>query len=182
MEEWKIIKGFENYLISSNGKCFSLKTHKLLVPQKYPNGYLYYPFKINGRQHTRLIHRLVAETFIQNIDNKPQVGHWDCDKTNNRVENLYWCTQSENNLNPITNERMRKVQKNNKQIQKATEAAAIKNKKPTYQYTLEDELVKVYPSVKDAAKAVGAFPQNISKCIKHKIKTVKDYKWSDKPL
>ena len=89
MIEWKRIEEFKDYLISSNGKCFSLKTNKLLTPHQYPNDYWFYTFKIDGKQHSRLISRLVAIAFIPNPHNKPQVGHWDCDKTNNKVENLY---------------------------------------------------------------------------------------------
>ena len=61
---WRRIEEFKDYLISSNGKCFSLKTNKLLKPQQYPNGYWFYSFKVDGIQHTRLINRLVAKTFI----------------------------------------------------------------------------------------------------------------------
>ena len=173
MDADKRIEEFKDYLISSNGKCFSLKTNKLLTPHQYPNDYWFYTFKIDGKQHSRLISRLVAIAFIPNPHNKPQVGHWDCDKTNNKVENLYWCTQSENNLNPITNERMKIAQKGNEQIKKATECAAIKNRKKVYMYSLNKKLEKVYNSIVEAAKENNCFPQNITACCRGKKKQIK---------
>ena len=66
---------------------------------------LYY----NGKRTHEKIHRLVAEAFIPNPNNYPEVDHIDTDKTNNAVENLRWCTHSENHLNPLTVELKRKT-------------------------------------------------------------------------
>lgn len=96
--EWKLVdkigkvhsKG--NYYISNKGDFYSTFTKKLIKPQKDHKGYLYVEI---GRKKYK-VHRLVAEYFIPNPDNKPQVNHIDCDKTNNTIENLEWVTNREN--------------------------------------------------------------------------------------
>lgn len=184
MIQWKKIKEFNDYLISSNGKCFSLKTNKLLKVQQYSNEYLFYSFKINGVQHTRSVHHLLGIAFIPNPENKPTVNHKNHIRTDNRLENLEWATYPEQ-CDEIWKERASKARRTEKNINISINnfrIASDKNKKPTYQYSLDGELVGVYSSVKDAAEAVGAFPQNISQCIKGKTKTVKGYKWSDNPM
>jgi len=60
------------------------------------SGYLRVRFSINGKQIKRSVHRLVAQTFIPNHDNLPEVNHLDCDRKNNNVENLEFCTHEEN--------------------------------------------------------------------------------------
>lgn len=96
--EWKLvdkpgkkqIKG--SYYISNNGDFYSTFTKKYIKPQKDHKGYLY--VEIGRRKYK--IHRLVAEYFIPNPSNLPQVNHIDCDKTNNNVCNLEWVTNREN--------------------------------------------------------------------------------------
>lgn len=187
MEEWRDIEEFEGiYQISNKGRCFSQKSNKMLKPHKYPNGYLFYSFKIKGKQFTRLISRLVAKAWIPNQENKQQVDHINGDKTDNRVENLRWVTQSENMLNPITNEKLRNGLKNSEKskmaLRKATDAAANKNRKRVYMYSLNGELEKIYNSVTDAANECGCFAQNISACCNGKKKQIKGHKWYYNPL
>lgn len=86
----------ENYLIDRDGTVYSLRTNRTLVPSKRRNGYLQYNFCINGKQLTRLAHRLVAEKWIDNPLNLPEVNHMDGDKLNNDVLNLEWVTRSQN--------------------------------------------------------------------------------------
>ena len=105
MEEWRDIKGYEGkYKISSHGRVKSLpkegNAYKevMLKPLITNKGYSRVClFKNNSRKYVS-IHRLVADTFISNPYNKPQVNHIDGNKTNNKVDNLEWCNQSENEL------------------------------------------------------------------------------------
>lgn len=105
-EHWKEIKGNrEIYEVSSLGNVrtkdregargHSIKGH-ILTQRDNSNGYLRCDININGKTKSHLVHKLVAEKFIPNPDNKPFVNHIDGNKHNNSVDNLEWCTRSEN--------------------------------------------------------------------------------------
>ena len=82
------------YAITEEGNVWSHKTNKFLKPAKVSKGYLC--VRLDGK--TKLVHRLIAMTLIPNKNNKPTVNHIDGDKTNNHINNLEWCTYSENHL------------------------------------------------------------------------------------
>jgi hypothetical protein len=97
-EEWKILKENVNYSISSFGNIKNNKTNVIRKLQKGTNGYLKTEITVEkNKRKTFYIHRLVAKYFIPNLGNKEQVNHIDCNKENNNVTNLEWCTQGENN-------------------------------------------------------------------------------------
>lgn len=98
MEIWKDIKGFENYYeVSSLGRVRRLykQGYKYRKPVSQ-HGYNHVTLSKNGTWSKFQIHRLVAELFISNPKNKPCVNHKNGIKTDNKVENLEWCTHSEN--------------------------------------------------------------------------------------
>ena len=96
----KIIKDFPNYIINDCGEVFSYQKtkKKKLKPQKQGNGYMHVILHNGPLHRVKLVHRLVAEAFIPNPDNKPCINHKNNIRNDNRIENLEWCTTSENNL------------------------------------------------------------------------------------
>ena len=103
----KTIKRFDCYLINKNGVVFSKITGKELKPF-LRKGYLCVCLYNFGIKCTIYVHRLVAETYIDNPRNKPCIDHIDGNPFNNHVDNLRWVTHSENNNNPITKQRQSK--------------------------------------------------------------------------
>ena len=111
MEIWKKMKEFGDYEVSNLGRVKSpdfilkvptgqswIRKGKILKPYKNKKGYLICDIRVDGKRKIVPLHRLVALAFIPNVDNKPQVNHIDGNKQNNCVENLEWCTNSENQI------------------------------------------------------------------------------------
>ena len=100
-EIWEWIRGYEgDYQESTFGrtKSFKRNTPRILVPTLHSSGYLHIGLNKNGKGKNFYAHRLVAETFIPNPENKPEINHEDGCKLNNFVGNLTWVTDKENNL------------------------------------------------------------------------------------
>lgn len=99
------IKNSKNYFVTDTGEVYH--GHKKLKIMDTGSGYCRVSIGYeDGTRKDRLVHRLVAEAFIPNPDNKPVVNHKDCNKTNNNVENLEWVTYRENTLHAIENRRI----------------------------------------------------------------------------
>lgn len=92
----KKIKNYDNYYIYDNGDVFNIKTKKMLDGSIGKNGYKYYRLSKENTKKMFYAHRLVAEYFIDNLDNLPVVNHKDGNKLNNNVDNLEWVSYSEN--------------------------------------------------------------------------------------
>ena len=91
-----IIKNFPNYSIDKKGKVMNIITKKEKKPSIYKVGYYYLTLYNKGKIRTVALHRLLAETFIPNIENKRTVNHKDGNKLNNSLSNLEWATDAEN--------------------------------------------------------------------------------------
>lgn len=92
---WGRVRTINRYVSDSRYGKRLVKEH-VLKQYRHRKGYLYVTLHVNGKTVTRLVHRIIAECFIPNPDNLPQVNHKDCDRTKNCVDNLEWCDNSYN--------------------------------------------------------------------------------------
>ena len=122
--EWKdvYINGIKTrYLISNDGFIKSLKHNKILIPYIDKDGYSGVGVFVNYKPYYKRVHRLVAEAFIPNPENKPQVNHKDGNKQNNCVDNLEWVTNQENVQHAIKIGLIKKRNASNGSFHKYTE-------------------------------------------------------------
>ena len=158
---WKRIKGFEEYyLISDTGQVWSIRSEKLLSPKIDRYGYATVVLSVDGIQHYKAVHRLVAQAFIPNPENLPTVNHINEDKRDNRVVNLEWMSAADNDNHGTRNERM----------------ANTKCRLPVEQ-VFEDGTAVKYKGVKDASRKTGINRCDIALCCKNIRKTAGGYKW-----
>jgi hypothetical protein len=109
-ESLRQIKGFEGYFITKDGRIWSARqSGKWLKPSKGTNGYLTVGLRdADGERHRKYVHRLVAQTWLENPENLSQVNHKDENKSNNNVLNLEWCTPKYNSNYGTRNRRISK--------------------------------------------------------------------------
>lgn len=179
-EIWKDIKGYEGYYqISNYGKVKSLgryyfsgihnvakkyQNENIRKEEKTKNGYIRVALCKDGKIKKCLVHRLVAEHFIDNLNSYPQVNHKDENKENNYFKNLEWCDNKYNVNYGKRNERAKKS------------ITTIKGRKVN-QYDLKDNFIKQYVSINSASKQFNRKGSNIRACCIGKQKTAYGYKW-----
>lgn len=179
-ENWKNINGYEGiYMISDLGRVARIKKSKgtsgynILSPQKNESG-LYVKLRNLGDDVSKKIHRLVAEAFIPNPENKPQINHKDGNRWNNRLENLEWVTQSEN------------VEHSHNKLNREYSAYGENhlNSKSISQYNKNGELIDVYGSVNEAGRQLKIPFTNIAKCARGERKCAGGFVWKyeNKPI
>lgn len=171
MEEWKKIPETNNrYEISNLGNVRNSKSHIVLKQIKSKSGYMNIRVHLGSRDktYTFTVHRLVANAFIPNLNNSPEVNHKDGNKHNNCVSNLEWCTKSENEKHAHRT--------GLKDGRKAIERLAALNSKSVAQ--LKDGCVlTVYCSASDAGRKTGICPSSITKVCRHERKVAGGYVW-----
>lgn len=143
MEEvWKDIRGFEGaYVISNTGKVLSIPRrgtkHRIPTLRSLSlnhDGYVKVRLIYNGRDETCRVHRLVAEAFIPNPENKETVNHIDGNKQNNNVENLEWADRREQMLHAYKNNLKLPVHTNRKLTDEQAEAIRKEYKRQSKEY------------------------------------------------
>ena len=169
-EIWKDIVGYEGlYQVSNMGRVRSFKYNKvrILKPLSTNNGYLHVNLRKNNSVKGLLIHRLVAQAFLENPNNFPQVNHKDENKTNNIVSNLEWCDVKYNNNYGSRNKKASIKMLNHHKISKVV----LQIDKNT------NVVINIFPSLIEAQRQTGCWQQHICKCCKGKLKTSGGYIW-----
>ena len=154
-EEWKPIPGYEGkYEISNWGRVRSNSQKskgRILVPVPQQSGYYRVNLYKDSKVKTPTIHRIVAEVFLSNPNNYPEVNHKDEDKGNNYVENLEWCTHAYNSSYGT-------------RVQRAAE----KYSKSVVQLDKRGNFIDEYKSTQEASSVTGIAQPSICKCCNHK--------------
>lgn len=177
-EVWKDVKGYEGfYQVSDKGRIRSVDrmieykdgakhfwSGRVLKLSRNKNGYYTITLYKEGAENGYGVHRLVAQAFIPNLDNLPQVNHKNEVKTDNRAENLEWCSMDYNINYGTIGQRI-----------------SEKRSKQVYQYTLDNQLVKVWKSTQECGRN-GYNQRHISECCRGVLHKHKGFRWSYKPL
>ena len=161
----KEIKNLPGYFATKDGRIYSMKTDKYLA-QFTTRGYKQINVYHNGGHQVYYVHKLVAETFIENLENKTHVLHLNGDKTDNRVENLVWASHEES-MNKARSLTTYKTGRYNKMV---------------LQFDLDGNFIKAYDTITQASKATGVNDTCISDCTRGTQKTAGGFVWYRKPL
>lgn len=182
-EVWKDIKGYEGlYQVSNLGNVKSLdriipfrnsemSIKGKMLTKKNVKGYHMAQLCSDGIKVRKSVHRLVAQAFIPNKHNKPEVNHLDENKQNNKVDNLEWATSKENANYGVRNKKISDVVKKNGFITKSKRVSQVD--------LLSGDVIKVFDSLAEANLSLGKKKSsgNISMCCSGKLKMAYGYKW-----
>lgn len=179
-EVWKDIKGYEGfYQISNLGNVKSLKRkvysgrkrtrwqYEKILSNNKTNGKGYKIVSLNkdSKSKNKYIHRLVAETFLENPNNYKYINHKDENKSNNNVDNLEFCTAQYNSTY------------NNLHIRNGLKNRNNKYSKKVLQLNDNDEIINTYPSISEASRQLNVSSQAISDCLRKIQKHSAGFKW-----
>jgi hypothetical protein len=169
-EIWRFVVNNSNYTVSNKGR---IKTQrgKVMKVSVSNAGYLRVVLSKYGKSYNAAVHRIVAEAFIPNPENKPCVNHKNGIKTDNRVENLEWCTHSENScwnykigLQSPTKSMLGKF-------------GSSHNRSKRVIQKLNNIILKEYGSASEAARATGFHQGSISRVCRSEQKTLRGYEF-----
>lgn len=167
-EVWKDIAGFEGlYQVSNFGRVKSfprngtqVKTPHILCPST-TTSYALYRLSKNDKSYYKKGHRLVAQAFLPNPEGKPHINHIDGNRLNNRVDNLEWCTPSENIIHCYWTLKT---------------GTGFVNKE-VYQCDSNGKIIRRWSAIKIAARALGIFGGDIGRCCAGRRHTAGGFKW-----
>lgn len=166
------IKNHPNYLVTVEGRVFSLHTMRFLTLHVNNDGYNL--VKIGNKLHR--IHRLVAQTYIPNPENKPEVNHMDGNKQNNMLCNLEWMTRSENMQHACDTGLLKVSELMRENGRRSTNLIKGKNIY-TSKLVLDEETGIFYESAKEAADSIGVKPKYLWRRLSGEIKNNTNFKY-----
>ena len=160
------VRSLDRYVVANNkGGTKLLKGRSMKLTQtkgRDGHGYMAVNLRKNGTSKVKLVHILVAEAFLPNLDKLPTVNHIDGDKTNNNVNNLEWCSYRDNNIHALYN-KLR--QPRGREVVQKDE---------------NGEIVNIYKSVTEASRQTGISRGMISHCLNGRCEFAGNYKWTYK--
>lgn len=172
-EQWKDIAGYEGlYQVSNLGNIKSLARYKKnrgvmqevkeKILKQTPDmvGYVKVHLSKEGKSKCFCVHKLVALAFVPNVENKPHINHIDENKSNNRADNLEWCTATENNNYGMHNKKI--------SLTKGTRVQA---------FDKNGNLVMEFHSISEASRQTGINQSSISSCVAGEYKQAGGYVW-----
>lgn len=179
-EIWKSIRGFEGiYEISNRGRVRSLQRsiinrngivitakEKIKKTSINKNGYACVTLCKDGKSKQYTLHRILAEAFIPNPDNKTEIDHINTIRSDFRLENLHWVTHSENMRNPISQSKIKAKLGTQDIKNKVLKTRIIRNRKTApkkvYQFSIKGEFIAEYESSREAGRKTGFNPMSIA--------------------
>lgn len=160
-EIWKDVKGYEgHYQVSNKGNVKSIKNGTIMIPSITKFGYKRLSLCKNGIVKNKVIHRLVAEAFVENPNNYDIVNHKDENKLNNFANNLEWCDRKYNTNYGTC------IARRSKRKQRAVN-----------QYDLNMNFIRRYESIKEASNGNYSLYTHIGECCKGKHFSIGGYIW-----
>lgn len=178
-EIWKDIKGYETkYQVSNLGRIKSCKfwsgnryisNEKILKQANTPKGYLVVCLRKNNKAKVYRVHRLVAQAFIPNPEDKPQINHIDNNRKNNKVDNLEWVNNSENQQHAFK-------YGNQKRYKGSKNYSAIK----ITQYDKDNNFISEWGSITEASIKNNISSTSINNCLRKRSKSAGGFIWKYK--
>ena len=157
MCDMKEIIGFPNYNIYNDGRIWSKVSNRFLSTNVHDNGYIYVDLCKDGKKYSKRLHILVAQHFISNTDNLPEVNHKDGNKLNPHYTNLEWTTRSNNVIHAL-NTGLQKCRKITEQL-------------------LNGKVIATYKSCAEASRMTGIGESTINNACAGRRKTAGGYEW-----
>lgn len=190
MAQWKEIPGYDGkYEVSTYGnvRCVNYrksgKSQNMKLSLSRHNYYMV-TLRQHGKNVNRSVHRLVAITWIPNPNNLPEIDHINSNPSDNRLENLKWCTKEENLQNPFTIAKRKNKESvpysKNPITDEARKRISERMSKPVIQMDLLGRYIGEYPSIKAAGEITKVHQAAINKCCRGKTRSAGRYKWKYK--
>lgn len=171
MEIWKDIKDYEGLYQASNlGNIKSVKKNRNLKFINRSDGYYYINLSKKSKVKPTKVHRIIAQTFIENPNNYNIINHIDGNRKNNCISNLEWCTQSHN------------IKEAYRMGTKKPNKINIKKRKKVMQFSVNYQLIKIWDSIKEASKELKIKDSNISLVCKNKRNLAGGFVWKYKEI